>query len=54
MTNIKHKCRTCIHCDVEHLICTPNSNDCKPQYALDAEDLDTEDMCDFYEAKSEE
>lgn len=54
MTNIKHKCRICTHCDIEHLICTPNSKDCEPQYALEAEDLDTEEVCDFYEAESED
>ena len=50
-----YKCRTCIHCDIEHLICKPNSKDCKSEYALDVEDLDTEERCDFYEkAESEE
>lgn len=54
MKHVKHKCRSCIHCDIEHLICRPNSKDCRSEYALDIEDLDTEDFCDFYEEKSEE
>ena len=49
-----HKCRTCIHCDIEHLICRPNSKDCKSEYALDVEDLDTEERCDFYEKSESE
>lgn len=53
MKNVKHKCRSCVHCDIEHLICRPNSKDCRSEYALDVEDLDTEEVCDFYEAESE-
>lgn len=53
MQNIKHKCRNCTHCDIDHLICKPNSKDCRSEYALDVEDLDTEEACDFYEAESE-
>ena len=49
MTNIKHKCRTCIHCDVNNLICRPNSKDCRSEYKLDIDDLDTYEPCDFYE-----
>ncbi len=49
MTSIKHKCRTCIHCDIDNLICRPNSKDCLSEYALDIDDLDTYEPCDFYE-----
>jgi hypothetical protein len=49
MTSIKHKCRTCIHCDVDNLICRPNSKDCRSEYTLDIHDLDTAEPCDFYE-----
>ena len=54
MSSVKHKCRTCIHCNIEHLICRPNSKDCKQEYALDVGDLDTEEPCDFYKEKGEE
>lgn len=49
MTSIKHKCRTCIYCDVNNLICRPNSKDCRSEYTLDIHDLDTAEPCDFYE-----
>ena len=49
MTNVKHKCRTCKHCDIENLVCRPNSKDCLPEYIIEEEDLDNEDVCDFYE-----
>ncbi len=52
MKHVKHKCRTCIHCDIEHLICIRNSIGCTYKYALDAKDLDTEEACDFYEEKA--
>ena len=49
MTSIKYKCRMCIHCDVNNLICRPNSKDCRSEYKLDINDLDTYEPCDFYE-----
>lgn len=49
-----HKCRTCKHCSIEELICRPNSKDCRPEYALDIEDLDKPELCDFYEEKESE
>lgn len=55
MTNIKHKCRTCTHCDIQNLICRPESKDCRSEYRLTENDLDTAEPCDFYEkAESEE
>ena len=48
MASIKRKCRTCIHCDVDNLICRPNSKDCRSEYKLDIDDLDTGEPCDFY------
>lgn len=49
-----HKCRTCKHCNVEELICRPNSKDCRSEYALDSEDLDKYERCDFYEERESE
>lgn len=55
MSSVKHKCRTCTHCDIQNLICRPNSKDCRSEYRLTEEDLDTAEPCDFYEeAESEE
>ena len=55
MTNNKNKCRTCKHCDVQYLICRPNSKDCRSKYFLEKKDLDTAEPCDFYEmAESED
>lgn len=54
MSKIKRKCRNCTHCDIEELICRPNSKDCKVEYTLDEEDLDKEAPCDFYEDKRED
>lgn len=48
MTSMKRKCRTCIHCDIQNLICRPNSKDCCSEYKLDIDDLDTGEPCDFY------
>ncbi len=49
-----HKCRTCKHCNVEKLICRPNSKDCRSEYSLNAEDLDKSERCDFYEERESE
>ena len=55
MTTVKHKCRTCKHCDVQNLICRPKSKDCRSEYILTEEDLDTAEPCDIYEkVESEE
>ena len=40
MTSMKRKCRTCIHCDIQNLICRPDSKDWRSEYKLDIDDLD--------------
>lgn len=54
MTNIKHKCIECKHCDIENMVCRPNSKDCLSEYIIEEEDLDNEDLCDFYEKADNE
>lgn len=48
----RHKCIDCIHCDVKNLMCYPESEDCCAEYKLDMEDLETEAVCDFFEARN--
>ena len=45
------KCMNCTHCDISMLMCRPESKDCAEEYALDEEDLTTDDRCDFYRSR---
>lgn len=45
------KCIDCIHCDIENLLCHPESKDCMPEYELKPIDLYTNDRCDFFKRK---
>lgn len=50
---MKHKCKDCDCCDIENLICRPNSKDCHKEYKLDEKDLYTEARCDFFKRKDQ-
>lgn len=45
------KCEDCRHCDKEMMLCHSDSKDCKDEYALDKNDLETYSRCDFFSAK---
>lgn len=47
------KCKECAHCDIENLLCRPNSKDCRELYELTKEDLEKMDRCDFFLKKKE-
>lgn len=46
---MEHYCRDCKYADREHLVCKPQSKDCKAEYALSEEDFETKANCDFWE-----
>lgn len=51
-TNVKCKCKDCIHCDIENHKCYPQSKDCHSEYDLTDDDIyNNLDRCDFYEAR---
>ena len=49
-TNYKYKCIDCIHCDVKHKKCYPNSKDCRSEYDLTEDDIYklSDERCDFF------
>ena len=51
MTKKRCSCNNCNHADMENMRCTPESKDCKSEYALEKSDFVELDSCDFYEEK---
>lgn len=47
----KVRCMDCKHANIEQMICTPNSEDCEPEYKLDMFDLTSYSPCDFFEPR---
>ena len=48
--NQKHRCKDCIHCDIENKKCFPQSKDCHGEYDLTEDDIfNVAEECDFYE-----
>ena len=45
------RCIDCACCDVEKMMCHPNSMDCQKEYELDNNDLYTIARCDFFVRK---
>jgi len=41
------KCKDCIYCNKKKLVCRPEAKDCRKEYPLNSEDLETEAECDF-------
>jgi len=46
-------CKECKHCNKEEMVCRPNSKDCRSEYKLTKEDLETPARCDFFEKLKE-
>lgn len=51
--NGKHRCCDCKYCDMEKMMCFPQSEDCESSYKLDESDLTTEERCDFFAPKNQ-